>query len=229
MVVAALDTRLRVGSVTGRYVLGDASSVLGVNVFACRLRSVSSDSFVAAAPVVGELGEWVTASFAPFGTLHGRIEHHVTDGFVVQLTTDRAERKLLSQRIMAYRGRVWRGAADHRVADRFMPAEPRSVILPDQGGVYPCLIVDFSSTGAAVSAAINPPVGTRVTIGQITAEVVRLFDVGFAVRFDPLPATDDVERLLEAPDEWRDAVAVVSRQRVDTREPDEVFEVYGYD
>jgi len=225
----ALDARLRVGSVTGRYVLGEASSVLGVNVFACRLRSVSSDSFVAAAPVVGELGDWVTASFTPFGTLHGRIEHHVDDGFVVQLAVDRAERKRLAQRIMAYRGRVWRGAADHRVADRFMPAEPRSVILPDSGGVYPCLVVDFSSTGAAVSAAINPPVGTRVTIGQVAAEVVRLFDVGFAVRFDPLPQADDVERLLEAPEEWRDAVAVLTRKPLDSDQADEVLEVYGYD
>jgi len=224
-----MDARLRVGSVTGRYVLGDASSVLGVNVFACRLRSVSSDSFVAAAPVIGELGEWVTASFTAFGTLHGRIEHHVTDGFVVQLSADRAERKRLSQRIMAYRGRVWRGGSDHRVSDRFMPAEPRSVILPEKGGVHPCLIVDYSATGAAVSAAINPPVGTRVTVGHVPAEVVRLFDVGFAVRFDPMPEADDIERLLEAPDEWRDAVAVVTRERINTQEPGEDFEVYGYD
>jgi len=58
---------------------------------------------------------------------------------------------------------------------------------------------------------------------------VRLFDVGFAVRFDPMPEADDIERLLEAPDEWRDAVAVVTRERINTKEPGEDFEVYGYD
>lgn len=224
----AIDDSLHVGAVTGRYVLGNRTSLRGVNVFACRLRSVSSTSFVAAAPVIGKIGDVVTASFGPFGTLHGRIARHVVDGFAVDVDGDTAQRDELAARIDAFRDRVWTGVADKRAEKRFMPGEPRSVIILADGSVQPCLIVDYSASGAAVSADLEPTMGQKLTIGQVAGSVVRLFDVGFAVHFDSLQRGDDIEELLAAPAEWRDAVAVLKANRIDTDEPGELLELTDY-
>lgn len=217
-----------ISTVAGRYVLGAQPRRPGINVFVCRLRSISSTGFVASAPVIGEIGEPVSATFAPFGTVSGRISRHVADGFAVDLeaTTDAAR---LSKRIEAFWHRPWQGIVDKRSHGRFMPAEPRSIILLPDGGMMPCLVVDYSASGAAVSADIYPRIGTGVTVGQIPARVVRLFDVGFAVHFDAVQPYEDIEGLLEAPDEWRSAVAVVGPVHVDTSEPGEATERYGYD
>lgn len=224
----ANSKELHVGAVTGRYVLGSRTSMLGINVFACRLRSVSPTSFVAAAPVVGRVGDEVTASFSPFGTLHGRISRHVVDGFVVDIDATEMERTALAMRIEAFRDRVWTGVADKRAERRFMPGEPRSVLITEDGMVVPCLVVDYSIAGAAVSADTHPAVGARITIGHVPGHVVRLFDVGFAVRFDAPQSQDEIEELLAAPSEWQDAVAVVKARKIDTDDPDELFALSDY-
>ncbi len=190
-------------SVTGRYVIGNQAAQPGVNLFGCRLRMMSSDSFRVAAPVIPELGEFVTASFGPLGTLHGVVEHQLEDGFVVALIHDEVARDRLSQRITGFSERLWTGKLDRRADRRLMPRNPRTVISRPDSWSHPCLVLDYSRAGAALSAAFQPEVGEVVTVGQITAEVMRLFDVGFAVRFFEPQEPDRIESLLEAPDEWR--------------------------
>jgi hypothetical protein len=213
-----IEQQRQISGVTGRYVLG-ADMVPGLNVFACRLKSISADGFVAAAPVAGKVGDLLTADFAPFGTLHGRIARHAADGFVVELTGDGAD---LAQKIDQYQHRVWEGPAEKRGEERFMPGEPRSVILFGAGKVLPCLVIDYSASGVAVSADIELAEGTPVTVGQVCGKVVRGFDVGFAVKFDALQDRDEVEQLLEAPQEWREAVQVVTALRIDTDEGEDL-------
>lgn len=214
--------------ITGRYALGDRPRVLGVNVFACRLKSITPDGFVVAAPLVGEVGQTVSASFAPFGRLRGRIGRHVADGFAVEIDAGPTERELLGEKIEAYRNRAWTGTADKRAATRFMPGEPRSVLVLADGSVLPCLIVDYSATGAAVSADLTPAVGDRVTVGDVAGTVVRLFDVGFAISFDAVHDPEEIEQLLEAPEEWKDAVAVLKPTRIDTTDLEPELELVGY-
>lgn len=227
MSAAELDHGLQnISTVAGRYVLGQQARRPGVNIFACRLRTISSSGFVVAATVIGAVGDTVSASFGPFGTLSGRISRHVADGFAMEL--DGAAQNL-NERINAFRHRPWHGVSDKRSEKRFMPAEPRSVIILDDGDVLPCLVVDYSASGAAVSADIHPAVGTAVTIGHVPGHVVRLFDVGFAVHFDALQPADEIEGLLEAPQEWRRAVDVLPAVRIDTSEPGDTSEGYGYD
>ncbi|KRA42568.1 PilZ domain-containing protein [Devosia sp. Root635] len=215
-----------ISTVAGRYVLGQQARRPGVNIFACRLRTISPTGFVVSAPVIGAIGEQVSASFAPFGNLHGRIGRHVADGFAVEL--DGAEPDL-ADRIETFRHKPWHGLADKRAEKRFMPAEPRSVIILEGGDVLPCLIVDYSASGAAISADTTPIPGAPVTIGHVPGRVVRLFDVGFAVHFDARQPPDEIEGLLEAPLEWRRAVTVLQPRHIDTSEPGDTAEGYGYD
>lgn len=230
MPAAEIDHSLHnISTVAGRYVLGQQARRPGINIFACRLRTISPTEFVASAPVIGEIGEQVSAGFAPFGALRGRISRHVADGFAVTIESDSAQQNALAERIEAFRHKPWHGVADKRAEKRFMPAEPRSVIILEGGDMLPCLIVDYSASGAAISADTHPVIGAPVTIGHVPARVVRLFDVGFAVRFDTLQPADEIEDLLEAPQEWRKAVAVLKPVHIDTTEPGDAGEGYGYD
>lgn len=189
-------------TVTGRYVIGGQTMHPGVNLFGCRLRMISSDAFRVTAPVIPEEGEAITASFSPFGALYGRIERQLEDGFVVTIVQDDSDRDRLNSKITGFSEKLWTGTNDRRNDKRFMPRNPRTVLSRPDNWSQPCLILDYSASGAAISSAFQPSVGEVVTIGQITSEVVRLFDVGFAVRFFEPQNVDMIESQLEAPDEW---------------------------
>jgi hypothetical protein len=222
------ETDLFVGSVTGRYALGRQVCLIGTNVFACRLRSISTQSYTVAAPVIGKIGNRITAGFGPFGILHGRVARHAMDGFAVDIEVSAVEAAELAGKIGAFRDRLWTGLLDKRAEKRFMPGDPRSTITLPDGTFLPCLIVDYSAAGVAVSAQITPNVGDAVTIGQVAGSVVRLFDVGFAVHFDAVQNADQIEDMLGAPEEWRDAIAVLRTNRINTSDPRDVFDLVGY-
>lgn len=214
-----IEGQRQISGVTGRYILGAQHMIPGLNVFACRLKSISASAFVAAAPVAGVVGDTVTADFAPFGTLHGKIVRHAADGFVVELSGDRAD---LARKIEQYQHRVWSGPSEKRGEERFMPGEPRSVIQFSGGRVLPCLVIDYSASGVAVSADVELVEGDLVTVGQVAGRVVRGFDVGFAVQFNELQSAEEVEQLLEAPEEWREAARVMTAKRIDTDEGEDL-------
>ena len=211
----------QISTVTGRYVLGGQPDRPGHNILACRLKSISETAFVVSAPVIEPVGAVVTATFVPFGTLRGRISRHVSDGFAVDIEASAASRAELGRRIDIFQHRVWHGDAEKRSEQRFLPGEPRSIIVLPGGRVLPCLVIDYSVSGAAVSAEFEPPVGSAVVIGEVAGRVVRCFDVGFAVQFDAMQDRDDVERLLEAPEEWRQAVSVAG-PRIETSEGEDI-------
>ncbi|WP_338723543.1 PilZ domain-containing protein [Devosia sp. XK-2] len=195
-----------IATVAGRYVIGAQQTHPGVNLFACRLRMIGSDTLRATAPVIPQRGELVTASFNSFGALTGRVSRQFDDGFELSLEQSEDERERLNARITSFSEKLWTTETDRRVAQRVMPSNPRTVIARPDNWSQPCLIVDYSISGAAVSAAFQPEVGEIVTVGRVTGEVVRLFDFGFAVRFFEPQDAEHLEGLLEAPDEWRDVM-----------------------
>ena len=215
-----------IGAVIGHYVLGDQAGKSGLNVFACRARSISPKSLVISAPVIGQIGDAITASFPQFGTVHGHIDHHVSDGFAVNI--EAPDEQALAATIDDLQHRLWSGDPEKRGEQRFMPGEPRSVIVLPDGAVLPCLVVDYSASGAAVSADINPEIGARLTIGDVAGHVVRRFNVCFAVSFDKPQDPEEIEQLLEAPEEWREAVRVLKADPIDTNDPGEVLELTDY-
>lgn len=224
---AAIDHSIHdIDTVTGRYVLGEEAQHPGANILACRLRTISPTEFVATAPAVGQIGEVVSARFGPFGALQGRISRHVNDGFVVKLDGARAAQAMLAERIEAFRRRPAE-TDDRRTAGRSMPAEPRSMLFVEPDVAVSCLIVEYSSAGALISADTRPAIGSSITVGHMLAHVVRQFEFGFAVRFDNPHPDDDIETMLEPPRAWRKALAVLPSSPVDTGEP--VHDGYGYD
>jgi hypothetical protein len=157
---------------------------------------------VASAPVTGRVGEAVTAHFVPFGNIRGKVARHVDGGFVVDIEGDADRRRKLRARIEWYKKRVFSGISDKREHKRFMPREPKSaVVLPD-GTLLPCLVIDLSSSGAAISVDHNPEIGEPLALGKAVCRVVRKLEVGFAVQFVTPIDRDEVEETVRAPDDW---------------------------
>lgn len=197
-------------SVAGRYVIGGAATQPGVNLFACRLRMIGSDNLRLTAPVIPEFGEAVSVTFVTFGTLRGRVQRQFEDGFEIDIAQSAAARDALNDAIVNFSEKLWTVANDRRSAERQMPTNPRTVIGRPDNWFQPCLIIDYSAVGVAISGAFQPAVGEIVTIGQVAGEVVRLFDIGFAVRFLERQDPEMLEDRLAAPADWRAAIQEVA-------------------
>lgn len=65
------------------------------------------------------------------------------------------------------------------------------------GTTQACLVIDMSSSGAAVSAELQPQIGTPLAVGACIGRVVRLLPDGFAVKFvEPLNRYELERRLV---------------------------------
>src|SRR6266481_732759 len=89
---------------------------------------------------------------------------------------------------------------DPRVSDvrknaRIIPANPHSMLILADGTTHSCFIIDMSIAGAAVSAELQPPVGTPLAVGACIGRVVRLLPNGFAVKFVERQNRNDLNRL----------------------------------
>lgn len=191
-----------IGPVIGRYTLESRVKPTGVQIFAVRLQSISTTQLVASAPVTGQLGEMVTAHFVPFGNIRGRVARHVDGGFVIDIEGNEDRRRKLAKRIEWYKKKLLHGLSDKREHKRFMPREPRSAVVLSDGGVLPCLVIDLSSSGAAISADHEPDIGEPLAVGKAVCRVVRRLDVGFAVQFVEPIDREIVEETVRAPDDW---------------------------
>jgi len=71
----------------------------------------------------------------------------------------------------------------------------------------PCLVIDLSSSGAALSADYEPEIGEPLAVGKVVSRVARRLDVGFAVQFVSPIERQYVEQMVRAPEEWERATA----------------------
>jgi hypothetical protein len=62
-----------------------------------------------------------------------------------------------------------------------------------------CFIIDISTSGVAVSANVQPEIGTPLAVGTLVGRVVRHLDDGFAVRFVKIEDSETLEQKLIVP------------------------------
>jgi hypothetical protein len=82
---------------------------------------------------------------------------------------------------------------------RTIPPSPHSTLTLADGTTGACFIIDLSVAGAAVSAQLQPPIGTPPAVGACVGRVVRIRSDGFAVRFVERQIAHDLARLLARP------------------------------
>jgi hypothetical protein len=182
---------------TGRYMLANRRDLRGNRrEFACRAVNVSPQAITLAVPVIGKIGERVIAHIDGLGKLQGGVMHALTGGFVMNIVASDEERAKLTDRIEWLERNKMDNLSDQRTHERFLPRNPFSRLLLADGSVLSCLVIDLSSTGAAVSADVVLPVGAVVALGSLVGRVVRVFGEGFAVTFTTPQQRERVEDLV---------------------------------
>lgn len=190
------DVRVIV-NIGGRFSLADRRNAQGERrVFACRAVNLSPRAIAFASPVIGKVGERVIAHIDHLGKLDGAVVRELTRGFVMSISASEEERDKLAGKIEWLAKYKDHDASDQRADKRIVPSNPYSWIMLGDGRIETCLVLDFSVSGAAISAETMPKIGTVLAVGKIVSRVVRHFDGGFAVRFVQSQRDEMVEAML---------------------------------
>jgi hypothetical protein len=148
--------------------------------FACRVLKMSSGVIEIAGPVTGSVGEWVTLYLHRFGEFLGPVIRVGERRLVMRIVTTYEDRRKIARKIDWIEDKKNR---DNREHERLVPRNPSSTLRLSDSRVVPCQIIDYSISGAAISADIIPELGTILIVGNIVGSVVRLFSEGFAIEF----------------------------------------------
>ena len=167
-----------------------------LRTFACRTTRVSPFRMMVDVPVVGKVGDRLTSYFRDFGKFDGEISDTMSGSFLVELEMTRAMRVRLADKL------VWlekkqkdANLRESRKDARFIPSAPHTMLTLADGTLMSCFIIDVSLSGVAVSAEIQPPIGTPLAVGAYVGRVVRVFEEGFAIKFvEPAANLQELER-----------------------------------
>ena len=180
--------------VPGRYSLADQRDARGERrVFACHAVYLSPHEIALAAPVNGKIGERVIAHIDHLGKVEGPITRLIKGGFMMKIAADGEKRDGLAAKIEWLENFKNHDAPNRRGGERIIPTNRYSKVVFADGSVETCLVLDYSITGAAVSADTVPDIRTVLAIGSTIARVVRHFAGGFAVQFVERQSADTVE------------------------------------
>jgi hypothetical protein len=116
-------------------------------------------------------------------------------GFVMSIAASEDERTRLLDRIEWLERHKNHDVQEQRATSRFVPSNPNSRLVLPNGTTLTCLVIDLSESGAAISADIDPEIGTVCAVGAIVGRVVRRFVGGFAVQFIKPPRREEVEAM----------------------------------
>ena len=171
-----------------------------LRTFACRTTRVSPYRMMVDVPVVGKVGDCLTSYFRDFGKLDGHIGDTRPGGFLLELDVSYATRERLSNKLTWLEEKLKDPAViDLRKHPRVVPADPHSTLTLADGAIHQCFIIDMSATGVAVSAELQPEVGTPLAIGTCVGRVMRIFAGGFAVKFVERLNQNDLDRFVARP------------------------------
>jgi hypothetical protein len=183
----------------GTYVLPNWYDPQGrIRTFACRATRVSPFRMMVEAPVVGKVGDSFTSYFQDFGNLEGTISDTTTRGLLLELEMTQSMRAKLAEKLtwLEKKKKDPRSVRDVRKNPRFVPKASQSTLTLADGTVHGCFIIDVSLSGVAVSAQIQPPIGTPLAIGACIGRVNRHMPDGFAIKFVDEKSRDELNRLI---------------------------------
>ncbi|MCE1237460.1 MAG: PilZ domain-containing protein [Hyphomicrobiales bacterium] len=152
---------------------------------ACRVTDMSPGGAALEAPALGQPRERVVAYVDEIGRLEGRVVRRFSGGFAINFEASPARRDKLADRLTWIVNRALLGLPEDRRAERIAPVRPWSTLVLADGAAVRCRILDVSTSGAAVSAEIRPPIGEVVLLGRTRGRVVRQSGSGVAIEFDP--------------------------------------------
>jgi hypothetical protein len=168
--------------------------------FACRTITVSPFQLTLAVTVGGKVGDRIKSCFPDLGNLDGNISNTFAGGFIFEPDLTRLEQaRVANKLIWLERKKRDPSIRDARKHERFVPENPHSTLTFADGSIRSCFVIDMSVTGAAVSAEVQPAIGTPLALGACVGRVVRLLPEGFAVHFIEPLHSNDLNRLIVRP------------------------------
>jgi hypothetical protein len=188
-------------AVNGHYTLANWFDSQGKpRSFACRTSRVSPFRMMVDVPVVGKIGDSIASYFGDFGKLDGRISDTMAGGFLFELVMSKPKReKLASQLTWLEKKHKDPTVRDARKQARIIPASPHSSLTFADGSIHNCFVIDMSVSGVAVSAGVQPDIGTPLAVGACVGRVVRHLHDGFAVHFAERLNRTELERRIARP------------------------------
>lgn len=184
----------------GRYSLANRRDLQGNRrEFACRTTRISPFQMLVAAPVLGPTGERVITFFGELGRLDGWITDVTEGGFLVDIAVTKQARERLASKLVWLEKKQKDAVVDGRRQPRLIPENPHTNLIFADGSTLSCFVIDVSPSGAAVSADIEPEIGSRLAVGRSVGQVVRRFNEGFAVQFDRLQEPSCLEQMIRPP------------------------------
>jgi hypothetical protein len=182
-------------SIPGHYFLATRRDARGNRRrFACRVVSISTHAMTLFAPVNGAIGERVIVYSDEFGKLEGCVKRVLKRGFAMAIATTDEARKKLSAKIEQFEQIKNHDLSERRKHKRIVPENPESTLVLADGSRLRCFVIDVSVSGIAVSADIEPDLGTPLAVGNVLGRVARRFAGGFAVRFMEHQNLEDIEQ-----------------------------------
>jgi hypothetical protein len=185
--------------VTGNYTLPNWYDPQGkLRTFACRTTRVSPFRMMVDVPVVGKVGDRLTTYFRDFGNFDASISETQTGSFLLELDMTRPMReKFASKLTWLEKKQKEPSLPDLRKDARIIPANSHTTLTLADGTIQECFVIDMSTSGVAVSAQLQPQIGTPLAVGACIGRVIRLLPDGFAVKFvEPLNRHDLERRLI---------------------------------
>jgi hypothetical protein len=188
-------------AVGGSYTLANWFDAQGKpRTFACRTSRVSPFRMTVVVPVVGRVGDSISSYFGDFGKLEGLITDTIPGGFLLELAMTTSMREKFAIKLTwLEKKQKDPSIPDARKQARIIPAIPHSTLTLADGSVHSCFVIDMSIGGAAVSADVQPEIGTPLAVGACIGRVVRLLPDGFAVKFVETLSRENLDRRVVRP------------------------------
>ena len=174
----------------GRYMLEDRRE------YPCQTIDISPGGVAFAGAAKGGVGERVIAYLSQIGRVEGTVARHFEQGFAIQMRLPVVKREKLADQLTWLANRQALGMAEDRRHERIPPVFSHTTLKLPNGQECLAKLIDISISGAALTVAARPPIGSPVVVGQTPAQVVRHFEGGIAVEFNRLfPAETFNERV----------------------------------
>ncbi len=165
-------------SILGRYMLADRRE------FPCQVIEMSPGDAFVIAPASGSVGEKVIAYLDEVGRIEGPIIQNVDGGFILQFSATPNRREKIAAQLTWLANKDILDLPEERDHERIVPDNRHSAIILNDGRKYNCKIVDISISGAAIEIDVRPEMGTQITLGRMSAKVIRHFENGIGVQFN---------------------------------------------
>jgi len=165
-------------TILGRYMLADKRE------FRCQTIDMSPGGVHLSAPVRGNIGERIIVYLDEIGRIEGNVVRLTERGFALAMNLPFIKREMIANQLTWIVNRNALGLPEARRHERIVPHHRHSHLHVEDGREFPVKLIDISVSGAAMTAPVCLPIGTRVRLGQTAGQVIRILEDGFAIIFE---------------------------------------------